>query len=56
MAAGPSARLSDHVVSRAVLVPPTIRMATSVALQTVAIAVVGVGLIFSQRFIGDRPA
>jgi integral membrane protein (TIGR01906 family) len=34
----------------------TIRMATTVALQTVLIAVVGVALIFSQRFLGDRPA
>jgi integral membrane protein (TIGR01906 family) len=32
----------------------TIRMATSVAAQTLAIAVVGIGLIFSQRFFGDR--
>jgi integral membrane protein (TIGR01906 family) len=34
----------------------TIRMATSVAVQTLALAVVGVGLIFSQRFLGDRSA
>jgi integral membrane protein (TIGR01906 family) len=34
----------------------TIRMATTVALQTVMLAAVGVGLIFSQRFIGDRTA
>jgi integral membrane protein (TIGR01906 family) len=34
----------------------TIRMATSVAVQTLALAVVGVGLIFSQRFLGDRAA
>jgi integral membrane protein (TIGR01906 family) len=35
----------------------TIRMATTVALQTVLIAAVGVALIFSQRFLGggDRP-
>ena len=32
----------------------TIRMATSVALQTVILALLGFGLIFSQRFIGDR--
>jgi integral membrane protein (TIGR01906 family) len=34
----------------------TIRMATTVALQTVLLAVVGLALIFSQRFIGDRSA
>jgi integral membrane protein (TIGR01906 family) len=34
----------------------TIRMATTVALQTLLLAVVGIGLIFSQRFFGDRPA
>jgi integral membrane protein (TIGR01906 family) len=34
----------------------TIRMATTVALQTVLLAAVGVALIFSQRFLGDRPA
>jgi integral membrane protein (TIGR01906 family) len=34
----------------------TIRMATTVALQTVLLAAVGVALIFSQRFIGDRSA
>ena len=33
----------------------TIRMATTVALQTVLLAAVGVALIFSQRFLGDRP-
>jgi integral membrane protein (TIGR01906 family) len=32
----------------------TIRIATTVALQTFVLAVVGVGLIFSQRFLGDR--
>jgi integral membrane protein (TIGR01906 family) len=32
----------------------TIRMAISVAVQTVLLALVGVGLIFSQRFLGDR--
>jgi integral membrane protein (TIGR01906 family) len=31
----------------------TIRMATSVAVQTLLLAVVGVGLIFSQRFLAD---
>jgi integral membrane protein (TIGR01906 family) len=34
----------------------TIRMATTVALQTVLLAAVGAALIFSQRFLGDRPA
>jgi len=34
----------------------TIRMATTVALQTLLLAVVGIGLIFSQRFFGDRSA
>jgi integral membrane protein (TIGR01906 family) len=34
----------------------TIRMATTVALQTVLLAAVGVALIFSQRFLGDRPS
>jgi integral membrane protein (TIGR01906 family) len=34
----------------------TIRMATTVALQTLLLAVVGIGLIFSQRFFGDPPA
>jgi integral membrane protein (TIGR01906 family) len=34
----------------------TIRMATTVALQTVLLAAVGVALIFSQRFLPDRPA
>jgi integral membrane protein (TIGR01906 family) len=34
----------------------TIRMATTVALQTLALGLVGVGLIFSQRFLGDRSA
>jgi len=32
----------------------TVRMATNVALQTLAIALVGLGLIFSQRFFADR--
>jgi integral membrane protein (TIGR01906 family) len=32
----------------------TIRMATTVALQTLLIAVVGIGLLFSQRFFGER--
>jgi integral membrane protein (TIGR01906 family) len=34
----------------------TLNMATSVAVQTLALGVVGVALIFSQRFIGDRSA
>jgi integral membrane protein (TIGR01906 family) len=34
----------------------TIRMATTVALQTVLVVALGVALIFSQRFFGDRPA
>src|ERR1700730_9128590 len=34
----------------------TIRMATTVALQTVLVAAVGVALIFSQRFLPDQPA
>jgi integral membrane protein (TIGR01906 family) len=34
----------------------TIRMATSVAVQTLLIGLVGVGLIFSQRFFADRTA
>ncbi|MGI9147945.1 MAG: TIGR01906 family membrane protein [Chloroflexota bacterium] len=32
----------------------TIRMATTVAVQTLVLVVTGVGLIFSQRFFGDR--
>ncbi len=32
----------------------TTRMAANVALQTLAIALVGLGLIFSQRFFADR--
>jgi len=32
----------------------TVRMATNVALQTLAIALVGLGLIFSQRLFADR--
>ena len=34
----------------------TIRMATTVAVQTVLVVALGVALIFSQRFFGDRPA
>ncbi len=32
----------------------TIRMATTVAVQTLVLVVTGVGLIFSQRFLGNR--
>src|ERR1700737_2017008 len=42
---------TDYLI---MLFPATLRMATSVALQTLVIALVGIGLIFSQRFIGDR--
>ncbi|HLZ28879.1 MAG TPA: TIGR01906 family membrane protein [Chloroflexota bacterium] len=34
----------------------TIRMATTVALQTVLVAAIGAALIVSQRFLGERPA